>query len=160
MSDSHGDAATTAKAIALLEGRGACAFFHCGDVCDDRVLDLLAGRNAYFVWGNCDHPGAATRRYVRSLGLPWPEVPVRVELAGREIRMFHGHEREFRTALDGESPRYIFHGHTHVYGERRVGAVRIINPGALHRAITKTVALLDLARDELVFLDLHGRAVT
>jgi predicted phosphodiesterase len=46
-------------------------------------------------------------------------------------------------------------GHSHVPSEQRSGRVRIINPGALYRAATKTVALLDLARDRLEFLTLR-----
>ena len=36
--------------------------------------------------------------------------------------------------------------------DERFGKTRIINPGALHRASEKTVALLDLATDQLEFI--------
>ena len=36
-----------------------------------------------------------------------------------------------------------------VFADQRIGRTRIINPGALHRASPKTVALLDTERDKL-----------
>ena len=38
---------------------------------------------------------------------------------------------------------YLFQGHSHIREDRTVGRVRIVNPGALHRARPKTVALVD-----------------
>ena len=50
----------------------------------------------------------------------------------------------------------MIHGHTHRQADRREGRTRIINPGALHRAATKTVAILDTVEDELHFLEIGG----
>jgi predicted phosphodiesterase len=36
-----------------------------------------------------------------------------------------------------------------------VGRVRCINPGALHRARRKTVAILDTERDQLTFVEVQ-----
>ncbi len=155
MSDSHGDAKITAKAVALLEARGARAFFHCGDICELRVLDELAGRDALFVWGNCDRPTPAARRYVQALGLPWPGFPVTRKVADRRIALFHGHEPEFAAARRMPDADYILYGHTHEYADDLVDGCRFINPGALYRAAVHSVALLDCARDELTFLQVE-----
>lgn len=157
LSDSHGDAAATARAVALLEKRGAEMFFHCGDVCGLAVLDELAGHSAHFVWGNCDDVSPADRRYVERIGLAWPgRVPVRVTLADRRIALYHGHEQEFAAALDDPDADYVFHGHTHVRADRREGRIRVVNPGALYRAKPRSAAMLDLDRDILTFLALDG----
>lgn len=152
MSDSHGDASATARAVALLTERGALRLFHCGDLCGEAVLDELAGHDCTFVWGNCDSPSLATRRYVSALGLPWPQPPVRTEIAGRQIALFHGHERAFRAMPSQGGPDYVFHGHTHRCADRRENGYRLINPGALHDVNVRTVALLDVAVGDLVFL--------
>ncbi|MFQ5423598.1 MAG: metallophosphoesterase family protein [Phycisphaerae bacterium] len=160
LSDSHGDAEATARAVALLEARGAEKLFHCGDLCSEAVLDELAGHDTTFVWGNCDAPTPTLRRYVAEIGLTWPQPPVIVELAGKRIGLFHGHEKDFRSAPAGDGLDYIFYGHTHVYDDRTENGCRLINPGALHRARVRTVALLDLASGELLFLRVDdGRAV-
>ena len=43
---------------------------------------------------------------------------------------------------------FLFHGHTHVAGERASGPTRVVNPGALHRASVKSCLLLDLPSGE------------
>src|SRR5262245_59508879 len=127
LSDSHGDAEATGRAVSLLESRGAEALFHCGDICGERVLDELAGRRAWFVWGNCDDPTPGLRRYVESLGLIWPQAPVRVEMDGKRIGLYHGHERGFADALQDRSLDYVFSGHTHRRADSRDGGPRAIN---------------------------------
>lgn len=159
LSDSHGDFAATRVAVQLLESLGAAALFHCGDVCSTRVLDELVGREAYFVWGNCDTPTPSAREYVRSVGLSWPTSPLRVEMEGTQIAMCHGHESHFESVAAEPGLDYMFFGHTHVFERTHRGGPTLINPGALYRARVKTVATLDLASDRCVFWNLDGQAV-
>ena len=44
---------------------------------------------------------------------------------------------------------YLFTGHTHQADDRRQGRTRLINPGAVHRSATPSLAVLDLATDAL-----------
>jgi putative phosphoesterase len=157
MSDSHGRAEPVRRALTLLDSRGADAIIHCGDVGRLDVLDELAGRRCWFVWGNTDSPRATWRPHVEALGLPWPDGPLELRLAGRRIAVFHGHERELSPAVQAAAYDYLFHGHTHQCDDYRTGGMRVVSPGALHRASVKTVALLNLATDHLEFLDLDGR---
>jgi putative phosphoesterase len=157
LSDSHGDAVATQAAIELLRARGATQFVHCGDVCGLAVLDLLAGLVAdglacRFVWGNCDHPDAALNRYVRDIGMTLPDGELVLELADHTIAAFHGHEDAFHAAAEAGRFDYILYGHTHRYGETRIGPTRLINPGALYRARPRTCATLDLTSGEVTFL--------
>jgi len=153
LSDSHGDAVRTERAFALLEANGAKKFFHCGDVCGELVLDVMAGRDCTFVWGNCDAESPLLTRYVRTLGLAPPKLPTRETHAGKTIAVYHGHERDFDAFLRRPDCDYVFHGHTHRMADRRIGKCRVINPGALHRATVHTVALLDLVEDRLCVFD-------
>lgn len=161
LSDSHGDAAATARAVKLLIERGATKLIHCGDICGEGVLDELAGHDVTFVWGNCDAPTPLLRKYVQSLGLPWPTVPGRLAVADKRIAVLHGHEPEFPAAVESGEYDYIFYGHTHRYADDRVGNCRVINPGALYRAAVKTVAIFDLTTDTLSHLRIDsGRILT
>lgn len=168
LSDSHGRAKRVHRAIARLREVGAAALVHCGDVGGQEVIDELAaaGLPTWFVWGNTDYPDAALARYAADLGVTPPgEPPVRIELAGKRLAVFHGHEPGFerliRLARGGDADGlaaaaaadYILHGHTHVAADTRVGRVRIINPGALHRVGEPTVAVLDLTTEELRFIN-------
>lgn len=166
LSDTHGQAVRAGRAVALLRRLGATSFVHCGDVGSEGVFDHLAGLRAWFVWGNTDDPTAYSDRFLASLGLEPPgEQPLRIELCGRKLAVFHGHEPAFSrivvalqagglrrvpaTVAAADGADYILYGHTHVAAERRVGPVRLINPGALHRARPYTVATLDLETDTL-----------
>ena len=152
MSDSHGDATATARAIQLLESRGAEKLIHCGDICSESVLDEFAGHDVTFVWGNCDSPSRALRKYVSSLDLAWPEALVQIDAAGKKIAVFHGHEPAFSPAIESGRFDYIFYGHTHKYADDMIEKTRVMNPGALYRAAVKTVALVDTASDSVIFL--------
>jgi len=172
LSDSHGKYERTACAIELLERLGAEAFVHCGDIGGEAVLDQLAGRRAWFVWGNTDNPDSMLERYAESLGLTPPRLsPAQIEIDGRTMAVYHGHEAHFRRLIRRINKRdfaafhtltkgldYIFYGHTHSAGDTRMGRVRLVNPGALERARPHSVATLDLANDALNFWRVDERA--
>jgi len=96
LSDSHGRHRRTARAIRLLQDLGAEVLVHCGDLGGKAVLNELTGRRVWFVWGNTDVARPLLSRYAQQLGLAVPEgIPLCLELAGRSIAVFHGHEPQF-----------------------------------------------------------------
>jgi len=155
LSDSHGHIQPVRKALKLLDAAGAQGFIHCGDVGNMEVIEELAGRQAWFVWGNTDEVDEYWRPQIEVLGLAWPNGGLELTLAGKRIAVFHGHEREFSRALHAAKHDYLLHGHTHRRTHYHQGAMQVINPGALHRASVKTVALLDLDTDQVQFIELE-----
>ena len=165
LSDTHGLHQRTARAISLLEQLGAEAFVHCGDVGADAVLDELAGRRAWIVPGNVDALDPTLIDYAASLDLHVGRIaPLRIELDGRSLAVYHGHESHFSRLLQAirrhdlaafshltRGVEYVLYGHTHRPADARVAHVRMINPGALERVRPYTVATLDLAGDRLKF---------
>jgi putative phosphoesterase len=152
LSDTHDRLDAAAAGIAVLKAAGAEYFIHCGDVGGEQVLDLLAGLPAAFVWGNTDWDRITLQRYASDLGIQCFGAFGEPALDGKAIAIAHGDdERTVRRVLDGQRHDYLFVGHSHVKADGRVGRVRVINPGALHRAREKTVATLDLASDRLQF---------
>jgi predicted phosphodiesterase len=76
-----------------------------------------------------------------------------VVLAGKSIAIAHGDDaRLLKRLLDEQKYDYLLLGHTHVPLDRHYGSMRVINPGALHRATKKTCALLDTETDIVSFL--------
>jgi putative phosphoesterase len=155
LSDTHGRREAARAGIELLRAGGAKFLIHCGDVGDEDIFDLLAGGDppAAFVWGNNDFDRQNLARYAMSIGVTCLDVSGSLELDGKKIAVTHGdHGGLVRKVLDAQDHDYLLVGHSHVPSDKRVGRVRVINPGALHRAAAKTVALLDLANDELKLL--------
>ena len=170
LSDTHGQQQRTACAIRAMKSMGAESIIHCGDVGATEIFDELAGMRAWVVHGNTDYLDDGVDRYAKSLGITLvPETPLMLDIGGRTIAVFHGHEPLFNSLLKhllntGELPEdfgrcdYILHGHTHIAGSTRIGPVRVINPGALVRAQLYTVAILDLRTDRVRFLEITDDA--
>ena len=167
LSDSHGRTGNLERALAVLDAVGVDLIVHCGDVGGAEVFDVLAGRPVRFVWGNTDLPDEASLAAVERAGLEPPTtVPLRLDVDGRRLAVFHGHEPAFRPwaraiGAGGEAPEdldYVLFGHTHQLHDARIGRTRCINPGALHRATPKSFAILDPATDTLDVRRLEPRS--
>lgn len=152
MSDTHGRQSLVHRALVRLREAGVNALVHCGDVGGLEILEEFAGWRCWFVWGNNDWPEQTWRPTVAALGLTWPEGPLEITLAGKHIAICHGHELQFQRFMEQARHDYLLCGHTHHRADERVGHMRVINPGALHRVSIPTVAVLDLAADDLRFL--------
>lgn len=153
LSDTHDKADMMAAAMRLLQERGAEYFLHCGDVGSERVLDCLAGVPAAFVWGNCDWDRAGIQRYSEKIQVNCCGAFGDLVLDGKRIALLHGDDAKLKQQILIEQRHdYLFQGHTHIREDTRVGQIRLINPGALHRANPKTVALLDTGTERLEFI--------
>ena len=153
LSDTHDRSEMMRLAVAALQERGAQFFIHCGDVCTPDVLDPLAGLPSAFVWGNCDWDRLALQRYAQAIEVPCYGAFADLELGGKRVAVLHGDDRSKMDAvLKAGGHDYLFHGHTHVKRDERIGRTRVINPGALFRASEKTVALLDTDSDRLEYV--------
>jgi len=152
LSDTHGHALAARAGVRLLRDRGARILLHCGDVGGEAVLDELSGGRVAFVWGNNDLDRLPLANYARLLGLECMDTLGSVEVAGKEIAITHGDDyRVLHRLRTSQKHDYVLFGHTHVPSDERTGRTRMINPGALYRARPKTVALLDLTTDGLIY---------
>jgi uncharacterized protein len=153
LSDTHDQSERTRRAVELLIREGAEVLIHCGDLTRRGVLAACSVLPCTFVFGNNDCDNVPDlRRAAEEFGavcLDWGGV---VELGGKRVGVTHGHMRIDMKRVLAQRPDYLLFGHSHIADDCRDGAVRRINPGALHRAEEFTVALLDLERDRLEFL--------
>jgi putative phosphoesterase len=157
LSNSDGRAESVTAAVNIFRSSGATFIVHCGDVGGRPILDQLAGHSAAFVWGNTDWDRAGLQEYATDLGLTCLGHGGAIELAGQSLYVTHGDDGgQIRRVLSEQQHDYLLLGHTHSPLDSRDGRVHVINPGALHRAATKTVALLDLDRDVVQFLTVPG----
>lgn len=171
LSDSHGRAATTRRAVKLLVDHGAEMLLHLGDVGTVEVIDALvvSGPNgngqmqARLVFGNTDWDRHTLEQYARELDVSVDHPVGRLNISDGmgasgspgELVYCHGDNPEpIRQAVEQEV-RYLCHGHTHRATDTLQGRTRVINPGALFRADHYTVALLDTQTDELELIRLQ-----
>ena len=154
LSDSHGHADTTARAVAALADEGAQMLLHLGDIGTEEVIDELAGRSARIVFGNCDWEVAALSHYAELVGVQVDHPMGTLEVDGRRIAFTHGHIVTLMSQALDAGVDYLFHGHTHEIRDDRVGDTRMINPGALHQATRYTAALFDPSRDSVRWIEI------
>ena len=152
LSDSHGEAARTGRALDLLLDRGADLLIHLGDLGSEAVVDRLAGLPAMIVLGNVDPPSLG--RYAEWLGIAMDGRAVHLQVGGRRLAATHGHLEEVWTDLVATAPDYLLHGHTHEVRDERHGGIRFVNPGAVDRADRWTVAMLEPEFDRLEIMDI------
>jgi len=153
LSDTHGHADTALKAVELLINEGADYLIHCGDVGDTDVIAAMAGHPGIFVFGNNDWDQSELEQFAKNVDVVCGGKTAKLSFGGKRIIVTHGDDnRLMQQIVKDQMVDFLFVGHTHVPADHTVGKVRIINPGALYRAATKTVALLDLETDVLRFL--------
>ena len=157
MSDTHGRRRAARAAMKRFAQLNVEYVIHCGDVGGIEVFSELLALPCTFVWGNTDFPEQGVHAFLNSVGLRTPgKPPARLTLDGKRFAVFHGHESGFSRAVNALDVDYLLHGHTHVARDERTGRVRIINPGALHRAHPKSVATLHTRTDTLTFHEIDG----
>lgn len=158
LSDSHGQLQRLRAAVEALRAAGAEVLVHCGDVGSAECLAALAaaGLPCYAVIGNMDLHLNGLADLAAGCGVYLDARMVTVPLGdGRTLAATHGNDgRLLRQLVAGGAHAYVCHGHTHKLSDARQGAVRVINPGALHHARSHTAVLLDTSTDELKVLTL------
>ena len=162
MSDTHGHVDRARRAATLLSSRGVQAVIHCGDIGSEAVLielvDVLHPTRVpvYAVLGNVDHYDDDISAFPESAGVTMMGKLGSIELGGKQIAMCHGDDAfRLRSTITSGTYNYVFTGHTHERDDTRVGSSRVINPGAVYRTSRPSIAILDLAKDDLTYIDLE-----
>ena len=125
---------------------------HCGDLTDPHVVHLCAIVPLTCVLGNNDYDAEGIRVAVSAVGGTYLEWGGEINCANKRIAVTHGDNTRLFRSIVLSQPDYLLFGHTHVPMNERDGPTRQINPGALHRARSYTVALLDTELDSVRFL--------
>jgi uncharacterized protein len=150
VSDTHGNRLMVNLALAELRQREITTVLHCGDIDDPETVALFRGFTTHFVFGNCDIEKAALRSVMADIGATLHDHFGSVELEGVKLAFLHGDDKIMMRDVERSGYYdFLFYGHTHEAEEHRNGPTRIINPGALHRARSKTFVVLDLGSREV-----------
>lgn len=134
----------------LLRGCGAEILIHTGDVGGRHVLDVMAEFDAVFVWGDADKDRMGLLRHAQRIGVACSGVIADFALEDKRIAVVHGDEKKvLQRLIDEQQYDYLLYGHGHTPEERVVGKTKIIHPGSMYGAPTRTVALLDVATGDV-----------
>ena len=144
LSDTHGRIDRTQEAVRMLESLEVEAVLHCGDIGSAEIVRMLARWPAHYVFGNVDDPDSL-RAAIAEAGASCYEWFGSLEWEGRRIALLHGDDvRRLRETTASGQWDLVCHGHTHVAAIRREGPTRIVNPGALHRTTSPSIAVVEL----------------
>jgi putative phosphoesterase len=157
LSDTHDQVTRTSLAVKKLAAAGAKALVHCGDLTIPEVVYECAALPTHFVFGNNDFDEDGLRRAMETIGAVCLGISGTLDLGGRRIAVTHGDSERELKRLAASQPDYLFFGHSHKPADELIGRTRWVNPGALYRAAVYTVALLDLARNDLRLLTIDRK---
>jgi uncharacterized protein len=155
ISDTHGHVELTRPAIRMFESLDVDRVLHCGDIGSEEVVELFAPWPTDFVFGNCDVDQRPLRAAIEQAGKNCHGEFGDLTLEGVRIALIHSHDRRLFAATVG-SGRYsiVCYGHTHIPAIERCGDTLTINPGAIYRAKTHSVAVLELPQMEATIVEL------
>jgi putative phosphoesterase len=153
LSDTHNHKDNLAEALKTLDRESVRAVIFCGDVVDPALVPLFAGLELHLVEGNIDHDPEGLRRAVERLGHGSTfGLEYATTIDGKRLVALHGHLADrLNEVIHGGLHDYVIHGHTHRRRDERIGAARVINPGALGgiQYEKRSFAILDPATDDL-----------
>lgn len=148
ISDTHGLADLTRRALSVFQEAGAERIIHCGDIGSTEIMEILSVLPVDYVFGNCDGArrtlAAAANKYGSTLHGDFAELLI----AGKKIAVYHGQNEE-RLEQEARNGRWdlICTGHTHRALYAELYGTPILNPGAMQRRWEAPgAALLDLPK--------------
>jgi putative phosphoesterase len=150
VSDTHGHLENTHRAVRMLESLSVEQVIHCGDIGSPEIPALFAAWPTHFVFGNVDYDLPQLRAAIHKAKLKCHERFGELQLAGRNIAFLHSDDgKRFQQTINENRFDLICYGHTHVAKAEQIGRSLVLNPGALYRASSHTIAVVNLATMEV-----------
>ena len=156
ISDTHGNILLAHQAMLVFREFGVARIIHCGDVGSVAVLSQFAGTPVDFVLGNCDWGEADYHVGLESGNVTCHGMFGHVTLEDIKIAFLHGHDqRRFDREASSGQWDMLCYGHTHK-SALWMGCDQtiVLNPGALHRVATPTVAIIRLPERVVTHINL------
>ncbi len=157
MSDSHDHLGNLEKAVELAGEKGVDALIHCGDLCSPFVIDRLAAFTGpvHIVFGNND----GDRYTIAVIARKYPNISIHgilgtIETGEGKIAFTHRPQFAEGLAYTGEYTA-VFHGHTHIGRNERIGNCSLVNPGEIMGLINEPgFVIFDLSRGSAEYITL------
>ena len=145
LSDTHGDLFRTRLAADVFKAFAVEAVVHCGDIGSDEIPAVLSPWPTHYVLGNVDRGCPELTLAVRAAGHTLHGRFAALTASGRRIAVLHSDNIEqFETAIGSGDWDLVCHGHTHQARQYHQRQTLVLNPGAVHRGMPPSVAVVDL----------------
>lgn len=154
ISDTHENEEAIKKAVKIFKETNVDFVVHCGDIISPPVLEHFKNLKMKFVFGNNDGEKIGLNNKAKEYN--WEEITEEKEFGykGKKFYVYHGTNRnKLDEAIKSNKYDYILTGHTHLKRDEKIGDTRVINPGALFRIFPHTIALLDVEKNNLEFVE-------
>jgi len=156
ISDTHGHILRTNKAMLFFREFGVERIIHCGDIGPAAILLQFTGTPVDFVLGNCDGCEADYQEVPGTDRVTCHGLFGHVTIEGLKIAFMHSHD-QLRFSRETTSGQWdmLCYGHTHNQ-ELWMGCDRtiVLNPGALVRVATPSIAVVKLPEREVTHVRL------
>ena len=154
ISDTHENEPAIKKAVEIFKKHKLDFVVHCGDIISPPMLEHFKDLKMKFVLGNNDGEVAGLNVMSKNFGFEPIQEDMSFEYKGKKFYVYHGTNQTWLDAKISEGIYdYVLTGHTHAKRDDKIGKTRVINPGALFRCKPYTVALLNVEKDKLEFIE-------
>lgn len=157
ISDTHDNRSRTEQALARLAEREPELLLHAGDLASGAMVPLFDGWRVLLAQGNVDRV-RSIRGAIEEHGVEIAyDVKHELDAGAARIGVIHGDDAgRLEGMVNSGAFDLVVHGHTHTFRDERLGATRVVNPGAVHRASPPSVCLYDAAEDALERIELEA----
>ena len=157
ISDTHENESAIKKAVKIFKDNKVEFVVHCGDIISPSMLEHFKGLKMKFVLGNNDVEVIGLNKKSKALGFEKITEEKEFQHQKEKFYVYHGtDEKKLDAAIKSNKYDYVLTGHTHVKRDEKIVKTRVINPGALFRAFPYTIALLDIKKDKLEFIEIKN----
>ena len=154
ISDTHDNEEAIIKAVRIFKEKKVEFVVHCGDITSPLMLEHFKGLKVKLIFGNNDRDRNGLNDNAKQLGFDEFSDEKEFEYKSKKFCVYHGTKRgKLDFIIKSNKYDYVLTAHTHVKSDEKFGKTRIINSGALFRIHPYTIALLDVDKDKLEFVE-------
>ena len=105
--------------------------------------------------GNVDADHDPWGEWIEQAGLSFYGRFGSLDIGGRRVAFIHGDDdARLRDEIAGQQWDLVCHGHTHIAAQQQLGKTLVLNPGAMVRVLTPSIAYVDLETMEATHVNL------
>ena len=154
ISDTHDNVDQILKAKEIFKMNNVKLILHAGDVVAGKTVEFFEGIETWFIDGNCNTDPETMEKKKKQINGKYLGNFAEFELEGKKLCMYHGHNKvKLSELIQSKKYDYIITGHTHQMVNEKIGKTMVINPGAHYYSATNTIAILDIEKGEVEFIE-------